>query len=76
MNAGAPNPHGDLRAARAAMEADIRATLLSAAARVLSEEGPAALTVRRVAEAVNGDACLVTAKLVLAVDPVKLPSPE
>jgi AcrR family transcriptional regulator len=43
----------DVRAARAANEADIRATLLIVAATVLSEEGYAALTTRRLAEAVN-----------------------
>jgi AcrR family transcriptional regulator len=46
-------PLGDVRAARAAMEAATREALLAAAAVVLSEEGPSALTVRRVAEAVN-----------------------
>jgi AcrR family transcriptional regulator len=46
-------PLPDGRLARATIEPDTRATLLAAAARVLSEEGPAALTVRRVAEAVN-----------------------
>lgn len=49
----------DVRASRAAMEADIRASLLAAAARVLTEEGPAALTVRRVAEAVNASTKLI-----------------
>jgi AcrR family transcriptional regulator len=43
----------DIRAARAAMEADTRAALLAAGAKVLSEEGPSALTLRRVADAVN-----------------------
>ena len=44
---------GDIRAARTAMEMEARSTLLSAAATLLSREGPAALTVRRLAEAVN-----------------------
>jgi len=48
-----PRILADVRAARAAAEADIRATLLTAAATVLSEEGPSALTTRRLAEAVN-----------------------
>jgi AcrR family transcriptional regulator len=49
----------DIRAARATMEADTRATLLAAAARVLSEEGPSALTVRRVAESVNASTKMI-----------------
>lgn len=49
----------DVRASRAAMEADIRASLLAAAAKILSEEGPAALTVRHVAEAVNASTKLI-----------------
>lgn len=48
-----PRILADVRAARAATDADIRATLLSVAASVLSEEGPSALTTRRLAEAVN-----------------------
>jgi AcrR family transcriptional regulator len=55
----APPIVADLRAARAAMEADTRAALLAAAAAVLSEEGPAALTVRRVAEQVNGSTKMI-----------------
>jgi AcrR family transcriptional regulator len=43
----------DLRLARAGFDADARAAMLVAAARILREEGPAALTVRRVAERVN-----------------------
>lgn len=43
----------DLRLARAGFDADTRAAVLVAAARILREEGPAALTVRRVAEQVN-----------------------
>ncbi len=43
----------DLRLARAEFDADARAAVLVAAARILREEGPAALTVRRVAERVN-----------------------
>ena len=43
----------DLRHARAGLDADARAAMLVAAARILREEGPAALTVRRVAERVN-----------------------
>lgn len=50
---------GDVRAVRAAMETDTRATLLAAAAVVLSEEGPSALTVRRVAEAVNASTKMI-----------------
>ena len=49
----------DIRAARATMEADTRATLLAAAARVLSEEGPSALTVRRVADSVNASTKMI-----------------
>lgn len=49
----------DVRASRAAMEADIRASLLAAAAKILSEEGPAALTVRHVADAVNASTKLI-----------------
>lgn len=52
-------PLPDGRLARATIEPDTRATLLAAAARVLSEEGPAALTVRRVAEAVNASTKLI-----------------
>lgn len=43
----------DVRAARSAMEAETRDALLAAAALVLSEEGPSALTLRRVADTVN-----------------------
>lgn len=43
----------DLRLARAEFDADTRAAVLVAAARILREEGPAALTVRRVAERIN-----------------------
>ncbi|KKW91581.1 TetR/AcrR family transcriptional regulator [Sphingobium chungbukense] len=50
---------GDVRAARAAMETDARASLLAAAAVVLSEEGPSALTVRRVAETVNASTKMI-----------------
>ncbi|NML87597.1 TetR/AcrR family transcriptional regulator [Sphingobium sp. TB-6] len=46
----APSIIGNIRAARSALEAETRSTLLSAAAALLSEEGPGALTVRRVAE--------------------------
>lgn len=49
----------DIRAARATMEADTRATLLAAAARVLSEEGPSALTIRRVADLVNASTKMI-----------------
>ena len=49
----------DVRAARAAMETETRATLLAAAAVVLSEEGPSALTVRRVADAVNASTKMI-----------------
>jgi len=49
----------DIRAARATMEADTRATLLAAAARILSEDGPSALTVRRVAEEVNASTKMI-----------------
>jgi AcrR family transcriptional regulator len=44
----------DVRVAHAAMETATRDSLLEAAARVLAEEGPSALTVRRVADSVNG----------------------
>lgn len=50
---------GDIRAARSAMEAECHATLLSAAATLLSEEGPAALTVRRVAERANASTKMI-----------------
>jgi len=43
----------DTRPARAATEVETRAVLLSAAASILSEEGTAALTVRRLADAVH-----------------------
>jgi AcrR family transcriptional regulator len=43
----------DIGAARTANEAETRAVLLSAAASILSEEGTAALTVRRLADAVH-----------------------
>lgn len=43
----------DLRRARAALDLNARATILSAAAAVLQDEGPAALTIRRIAQAVN-----------------------
>ena len=48
-----PTPGPDLRRARAELDLNARATILSAAAAVLQDEGPAALTVRRIAEAVN-----------------------
>jgi AcrR family transcriptional regulator len=48
------HPSGpDLRRDRAALDLNARATILSAAAAVLQDEGPAALTVRRIAQAVN-----------------------
>lgn len=50
---------GDVRAVRTAMEADTRAALLMAAATLLSEEGPSALTVRRVADSVNGTSKMI-----------------
>ncbi|KRB82349.1 hypothetical protein ASE00_09760 [Sphingomonas sp. Root710] len=50
---------GDVRAARMAMETDTRALLLKAAAVVLTEEGPSALTVRRVAERVNASTKMI-----------------
>ncbi|KEQ53887.1 TetR/AcrR family transcriptional regulator [Sphingobium chlorophenolicum] len=50
---------GDVRAVRAAMETDMRAVLLGAAAVLLSEEGPSALTVRRVADAVNASTKMI-----------------
>lgn len=50
---------GNIRAARSAMEAESRATLLFAAATLLSEEGPAALTVRRVAERANASTKMI-----------------
>ncbi len=50
---------GNVRAARAAMETDTRATLLAAAAAVLSEEGPSALTVRRVADTVSASTKMI-----------------
>lgn len=43
----------DLRTARASLREDTRSSILAAAASLMSEEGVAALTVRRVAEAVN-----------------------
>jgi AcrR family transcriptional regulator len=43
----------DLRRARAEFDLSARAAILSGAAAVLQDEGPAALTVRRIAEAVN-----------------------
>lgn len=43
----------DLRGTRARMRADSRRAILVAAARVLREQGQSALTVRRVAQAVN-----------------------
>jgi AcrR family transcriptional regulator len=49
----------DIRAARLTMEADTRAALLGAAARVLREEGPSVLTVRRVADAVNASTKMI-----------------
>ncbi|EQA98555.1 AcrR family transcriptional regulator [Sphingobium wenxiniae] len=48
-----PASSPDLRAARAAFENDIRATILNEAAAVLRDEGPAAFTIRRIAAAVN-----------------------
>lgn len=50
---------GDVRSMRAAMEADMRSTLLMAAATLLSDEGPSALTVRRVADSVNGTSKMI-----------------
>lgn len=50
---------GDVRSMRTALEADTRATLLMAAATLLSDEGPSALTVRRVAESVNGTSKMI-----------------
>ncbi|ATE63592.1 TetR/AcrR family transcriptional regulator [Rhizorhabdus dicambivorans] len=50
---------GDVRAVRATMEGETRAALLDAAAVLLSEEGPSALTVRRVADAVNASTKMI-----------------
>lgn len=44
---------GDFQAVRTAMAADTRSVLLHAAATMLSEAGPSALTIRRLADAVN-----------------------
>ena len=44
---------GDVQAVRTAMAADTRSVLLHAAAAMLSEAGPSALTIRRLADAVN-----------------------
>lgn len=48
-----PNHVRDLREARVIGRADAREAILAAAALILSEEGPSALTLRRVAVAVN-----------------------
>jgi AcrR family transcriptional regulator len=58
-SAAAARRLGDVRAVRAAMENDTRAVLLDAAAVLLSEEGPSALTVRRVADAVNASTKMI-----------------
>jgi AcrR family transcriptional regulator len=50
---------GDVRAVRSVMETDTRALLLNAAAALLSEQGPSALTVRRLASAVNGSTKMI-----------------
>jgi AcrR family transcriptional regulator len=47
------NPVVDFRQAQEELRQTLRQGMLDAATRLLSEEGPAALTVRRVAEAVN-----------------------
>lgn len=49
----------DARSAREALREDIRESVLVAAARLLQQEGGAALTVRRVAEAVNASTKVV-----------------
>lgn len=49
----------DVRRVKADLRADVRSALLAAAARILAEEGLAALTVRRVAEGVNASTKLV-----------------
>lgn len=54
-----PKILGDVRAPRSVMEADTRAILLSAAATTLSEEGPLALTVRRVAASVGASTKMI-----------------
>lgn len=54
-----PKKLGDVRVMRTAMEEGTRSMLLAAAATLLSEEGPSALTVRRVADAVNGTSKMI-----------------
>lgn len=49
----------DFRKARAALRLDTRQAILAAAAKVLSHEGPSALTIRRVAQAVNASTKVV-----------------
>jgi AcrR family transcriptional regulator len=55
----APKTLGDIRAPRTAMEVETRAILLRAAATILSEEGPLALTVRRLAASVGGSTKMI-----------------
>jgi AcrR family transcriptional regulator len=54
-----PKTLGDIRAPRTAMEAETRAILLGAGATILSEEGPLALTVRRVAASVGASTKMI-----------------
>ncbi|MFB9051274.1 TetR-like C-terminal domain-containing protein [Sphingobium indicum] len=49
----------DLQQVRATYRDETRSAILAAAARILSEEGPAALTVRRVAEVVNASTKMI-----------------
>lgn len=63
MNSPDPAPGGvpitDVRSARENLREDVRRSVLLAAAQILLEEGPTALTVRRVADAVNASTKVV-----------------
>ncbi|HVL75197.1 MAG TPA: TetR/AcrR family transcriptional regulator [Noviherbaspirillum sp.] len=53
MSTRSKKPTVDFRQAQESLRADLRQGMLDAATRLLDEEGPSALTVRRVADAVN-----------------------